>query len=83
MQVLNGLSCNIAAVVDNTEAVVKSLLLSNLCGNLKNVRNNCAVALVNLCRRLDMLFRNYKDMSRRLRLNVTKGKDCIVLINLA
>ena len=82
MKMLYSLTSDIAAVVDNSEAVVKAFLLCNFSRNLKDMSHNITVALVDLGCRLDMLLRDNKNMCRCLRCDITECKNPIVLIDL-
>ena len=78
---LDGLSCDITAVVDYTEAIVKTFLLCNFGSNLKDVSHNSTVALVDLGGRFDMLLRDNENMCRCLRLDITECENLTVLID--
>lgn len=82
MKMLYSLTGDIAAVVDNSEAVVKAFLLCNFSRNLKDMSHNVTVALVDLGCRLDVLLRDNKNMCRCLRCDITECKNPIVLIDL-
>jgi hypothetical protein len=51
VNVLDGLTCTITAVICDTEAIVEALLLGNLSNNLENVSNHTTVFSGNIrCR---------------------------------
>ena len=73
VNVVHTLSCTLAAICNNTEAVVETELLCKLCRNLKNVSDKSRVALVNLSRRLDVLLGDNEYMCGCLRVKVLES----------
>ena len=81
MQVLHGLTCLIAAVVD--DAVI---LAAKVCADLGDsgeaVSHHRSVGLVDLAGAADVLLRHHKEVDGSLRLDVIEGVAEIVLIDL-
>lgn len=82
MDMMDGLSAVLAAVVYNTVAVFKLFLLRNFCNRLKNVSYFRAVGGINLVRRADMLFGNYYNVERGFWVYVVKRVNILILIDL-
>ena len=82
MDVWHGLTCVFTAVIDDAEAVFKLFLFCKLRYNLEAVSDDSRILRGNICRGLNVLFRNYKKVNGCLRMYVAERYDLIVLINL-
>jgi hypothetical protein len=79
---LYGLTRVFAGVGNNAEAVGEIERNSELCRDLKYVRHNGAVALINIERGGDVLLGNYENMHGSLGLKVIKCDYTLILIDL-
>ena len=82
MQVHDGLSTVLAAVVDDAVAIVKPLGLGDLRYRLKALCDIFGVAAIYCSGAADVLFRHNKYVYRSLRVYVAECENIIVLIHL-
>lgn len=82
MDMVNGLPPVLPAVVYNAVAIFEVFLLCNFCDCFKNAGNLNAVGGIYFISRADMLFRDYYRVKRRFRVNIAKGVNILVLIDL-
>ena len=81
VQVLHGLSRLIAAVVDDSEAVLEVKLLCYLRRRLEHFGDDRAVLRGYLSSALYVLLRDNKYMKRSLRLKVIEREDAVILVD--
>lgn len=81
MQVFDGLTRTVAAVVDDSEAVLEIELLGYLRRRLEYFGDDRAVLRGYLGSALYMLLRDNKYMKRSLRLKVIERENTVILVN--
>lgn len=81
MQVLHGLTRTVAAVVDDSEAVLEIELLGYLRRRLEHFGDDRAVLRGYLGSALYVLLRDNENMKRSLRLKVIEREDAVILVN--
>lgn len=79
MQMSDGLSAVLAAIIDNTVAVFQAFLLGDLGDRLENTGYEVAVFGIYAIGTFDMLFGNYHRMERSLRCNIGERINIVVL----
>ena len=82
MQMLNGLAAVLAAVVDDSVAVVQAELGSHLGNRAEDMRDNITIVLGDFIGTADMLLGNEQHMHGSLRVQIVKRDDFVVLIHL-
>ena len=81
VQVFDGLTRTVAAVVDDAEAVLEIELLGYLCRRLEHFGDDRAVLRGYLGRALYVLLRDNENMKRSLRLEIIECENIVVLID--
>lgn len=81
MEVENGLSSVLFAVVNYSVAVCKSQLSGDFRNFGENISHNSGIFTVKLICAGDMLLRDYQNMYGSLRLKVIKCQDFVVFVN--
>ncbi len=79
---LDTLTCTVTAICNNSEAVGKPHILCDFCRCFKDVSYDGAVFCIYFRCGSDMLLGDYEDMNGSLRINVTKSKHLVILVNL-
>lgn len=81
VQVLHGLTRTVAAVVDDSEAVLEIELLGYLRRRLEHLGDDRAVLRGYLGSALYVLLRDNENMKRSLRLKVIEREDAVILVD--
>ncbi len=83
MEMINGLTSMIAAIEDGTEATSgDSELRGDMLRGLKEILKNVRIFQCDIEHIGNVFFRDDQDMNRRLRTNIAKSEDPLVLENL-
>jgi hypothetical protein len=78
----DGLSAVFAAIVDHTEAVLQPFCLGDLGNRLKALGNIAGILLVDSSGAADILLGNYQEVYRSLGIDIPKGKNVLIFIDL-
>lgn len=81
VQVLHGLTRTVAAVIDDSEAVLEIELLGYLRRRLEHFGDDRAVLRGYLGSALYVLLRDNENMKRSLRLKVIERENAVILVN--